>query len=174
MAAAGRPYSFYEVDNPMPGTWQVEVAGPIRVGKFRTIGFEVNDRIYLELSAAATHVRAGQPIRLRGRLRMPQAVPGAKFNGWVRSPSGKWSKFRFVEHTGAAGDREEPFVHTAELKTSPRERGQYLISVDARRAKGQLHPRTGRVLPPQAEPQAGRHDAEGRGAAKRAASPCWP
>ena len=136
VAAGRRPYSFYEVDNPMPGTWQVEVAGPIRVGKFRTIGFEVNDRIYLELSAAATHVRAGQPIRLRGRLRMPQAVPGAKFNGWVRSPSGKWSKFRFVEHKGAAGDREEPFVYTAELKTSPQERGQYLISVDARRAKG--------------------------------------
>ena len=136
VAAAGRPYSFYEVNNPMPGTWQVEVTGPIRAASFRTIGFEVNNRIYLEMSAVATHIRVGEPIKLRGRLRMPQAVPGAKLTGWMRSPAGKWSKFKFIEHKGATGDREEPFVYTAELKTNAKERGQYLISVDARRAKG--------------------------------------
>ncbi|HEV2817244.1 MAG TPA: hypothetical protein VGW40_08495, partial [Allosphingosinicella sp.] len=131
--------SFYEVDNPMPGTWQVEVAGPVRVAKFRTIGFEVNDRIYLELSAVATHIRAGQPIKLRARLRMPQAVPGAKMTGWARSPSGEWSKLKFIEHTGAPKDREEPFIYTAELQTNAKQVGQYLISVDARRAKGSFN-----------------------------------
>ena len=135
VAPTGRPYSFYEVDNPMPGTWQVEVAGPIRVGKFRTIGFEVNDRIYLELSAAATHVRAGQPIRLRGRLRMPQAVPGANLTDGSAHPraSGRSSN---SSSTRARSGTARSFVYTAELKTSPQERGQYLISVDARRAKG--------------------------------------
>ncbi len=135
-APAGRPYSFYEINNPLAGTWQVEITGLIRTAKFRTIGFEVNNSIYLEVSAVTPHIRSGETIRLRGRLRMPHAVPGAKLSGWMRSPAGKWTSFKFVEHKGAAGDPEEAPLYTAAVKTDPTERGQYLISVDARRAKG--------------------------------------
>jgi hypothetical protein len=65
---------------------------------------------------------------------MPHAVPGAKFTGWLRSPSGKWTNFRFIENFGLPGDLEEEFVYTADLSTT--EHGQYLIAVTARRAKG--------------------------------------
>jgi len=131
------PYSFYEVDKPKSGTWKVQVAGSgIRTARFRTIGFEVNDRIRLEASAIRTHIRLGGEIQLRARLLAPQAVPGAKVSAWVRSPSGKWTNIRFTEHTGGKGDTEEAFVYTAAFRTSRNERGQYLISVDASRKKG--------------------------------------
>lgn len=130
------PYSFYEINNPKAGVWHVEVSGAaIAQGKFRTIGFEVNNRIRLEVSAISPHIRLGEDIRLRARVLTPQAVPGAKLTGWLHWPSGKWTTFKFVEHKGAAGDKEEPFVYTATIKGA-KERGQYLIAVDAARAKG--------------------------------------
>ena len=132
-----RPYSFYEIDHPMPGTWLVEIIGSgIRQTKFRTIGFEVNGSIRLELSARETHIRAGKDINLRARLLAPQPVPGARMRGWIRSPAGVWTQFRFVEHKDPKADGEEPLLYTARLKTKEAQRGHYLICVDAARAKG--------------------------------------
>jgi hypothetical protein len=131
------PYSFWEVDTPKPGVWQVEVSGSnVRTARFRTIGFEVHRRARLEVSPVAVHLRSGQELRLRARLLAPQAVPGAEISGWVRAPSGTWLRVRFVEHTGAAGDREEARLYTAAVPMLKDQRGQYLVAVDAHRREG--------------------------------------
>jgi hypothetical protein len=131
------PYSFFEIDKPTTGVWNVEISGA-NVGstKFRTIGFEVNDNISLDVSLVHPHVRLGQAIEVRARLRAPFSVPKAQIVAFVLSPSGKWSSIKFKEHTGAKGDPNEPFTYTASIPTGREHSGQYLISVDARRSKG--------------------------------------
>jgi hypothetical protein len=129
-------YSFYEIDNPIAGRWQVEVSGrDMSQTRFRTIGFEVNDNIRFELAAVKTHVKQGSEIRLRARMLTPYAAPGAKLTAWVFSPEEKWSQVKFVEHTSQKGDTEEAFFYSASIKTSSDygmvKRGQYLIVVDA-------------------------------------------
>ena len=126
------PYGFYEVDNPPPGTWTVEVAGDgLNNTRFRTVGFEVNNRIRLEVSVDRPHVRMGDEVHLRARLLTPQATPGARIAAWVRTPDGDWFRIPFDEHLGGPGDTEEPFVYTATLPTSGEVPGEYLVVVDA-------------------------------------------
>jgi hypothetical protein len=126
------PYGFYEVDNPLPGTWTVEVEGDgLNNTRFRTIGFEVNDRIRLEASVDRPHVRMGEDVHLRARLLTPQATPGARITAWVRTPDGDWFRIPFDEHLGGPDDSEEPFVYTATLTTNEQAPGHYLIVVDA-------------------------------------------
>jgi len=122
------PYSFYDIQNPRPGTWQVEVFGNIRASKFRTIGFEVNPNIKLEVAALKSIVRAGEIIRLRAKLKYGFALGGVKMQAIVRSPSGKIQKINFFENTG---DKEEERLYTAEIKTNKAEQGQYMITVAA-------------------------------------------
>ena len=88
--------------------------------RFRTVGFEVNNRISLDVSLVHGHVRLGQEIEVRARLRAPFAVPGAQITGWALTPSGKWVKLKFVEHTGVTGDPNEPLTYTATVQTRPR------------------------------------------------------
>jgi hypothetical protein len=131
------PYGFYEVDNPKAGRWLVEVSGAgVETARFRTVGFEVNSGVKLDVSVVHPHVKLGQPIEVRARLRAPFAVPGARLTGWVLQPSGTWAKVKFTEHTGAKGDPNEPFTYTARIPTDKENPGEYLIVVDARRAKG--------------------------------------
>lgn len=131
------PYSFCEIEKPKAGTWQIEVVGAgIRNAKFRTIGFEVNDRIRLEVSPIEVHIRSGSEIRLRARLLAPQAVPGARITGWVRYPTGTWKSFNFTEHKGGTRDKEEPFVYTGAVTSEAKLRGQYIIVVDAFHERG--------------------------------------
>jgi hypothetical protein len=131
------PYSFWEIERPKSGVWQVEVSGTnVRTARFRTIGFEVNRQVRLEVSPVRVHLRSGQELRLRGRLLAPQAVPGAQISAWVRFPSGTWQRLRFEEHTGAPGDREEARLYTAAIPLLKGQRGQYLVAVDAYRKAG--------------------------------------
>ncbi len=133
------PYSFWEIDRPKPGVWHVEVSGAkVRNARFRTIGFEVHHQVRLEVSPVMIHLRSGQEIRLRARLLAPQAVPGAEITGWVRNPSGTWRRFRFEEHTGGPGDREEALLYTATIPTKKNLRGQYMVVVDAFRKAGKF------------------------------------
>lgn len=145
-AGAGRrrvsgkyPYGFWEIDNPKRGKWTVRVTGAgIGGTRFRTVGFEVNDGISLDVSLVHAHVRLGNELEVRARLRAPFAVPGAQMTGWALTPSGKWVKLKFTEHTGAKGDPNEPFTYTATVQTKGEMPGQYLIVVDARKAAGKF------------------------------------
>lgn len=129
------PYSFYEIDDPEPGKWWVEViGGNIRNTVFRMIGFEVNNRVRFEVTALKRHIKQGEEIKLRARLLVPQAVPGAKLIAFVRTPIGKWHKVEFVEPS--TKDLMEPFLYTATIVTDKRERGQYLICVNAKQSAG--------------------------------------
>lgn len=131
------PYSFFEIDNPVAGVWQVEISGAgVGATQFRSIGFEVNDRITLDVSLVRPHVQVGQAIEVRARLRAPFAVPKAQIVASVLSPSGKWSSVKFKEHVGSKGDPNEPATYTARIRTDREHAGQYLIAVDARRTKG--------------------------------------
>jgi len=129
------PYAFYEIDKPKDGIWQVEVLGDgIREARFRTIGFEVNDRIRFEVSPLETHIKSGSEIRIRIRLLVPHTVPGTKFTVWVRNPEGRWRRF---PSTGPPSGlvAHERLVHTVSVPSETRRRGQYLIAVDAHCAK---------------------------------------
>ena len=133
-------YSFYEVDKPKAGKWQVEVSGPdMSQTRFRTIGFEVNSNIRLEVAAVKTHVKQGSEIRLRARILTPNAAPGATMTAWVFSPEEKWSKVTFVEHTSKEGYSEEAFFYSARIKTNTDyamlKTEQYLIVVDVNLGK---------------------------------------
>jgi hypothetical protein len=145
-AGAGRrrvsgkyPYSFWEIDNPKPGKWTVRVSGAgLAATRFRTVGFEVNRRISLDVSLVHAHVRRGEPLDVRARLRAPFAVPGAQVTGWALAPSGTWVTLKFTEHTGTVGDPNEPYTYTARIQTKKEMPGQWLIVVDARKAAGKF------------------------------------
>lgn len=131
LTAGKYPYTFYEIINPKPGTWYVEVLGNIRASKFRTIGFEVNKNIRFETNALQYHIKAGASIQLRAKLMYGFALPGVKVQANVRTPSGKILKVSFYENVGKKGEKEEEKVYTASLKTRKAEQGQYTITVVA-------------------------------------------
>ncbi|MET0244192.1 MAG: VWA domain-containing protein [Flavitalea sp.] len=125
------PYIFYDITNPKPGKWTVEVFGNIRATRFRSIGFEVHKKIRFEVTALKYHIKAGEEIQLRGKLMYGFALPGVKMQANVRTPSGKIQIVKFHENTGAAGEKEEASVYTAIIKTDKSEQGQYNITVVA-------------------------------------------
>ncbi|MFZ1529974.1 MAG: VWA domain-containing protein [Ferruginibacter sp.] len=131
LVAGKHPYSFYDINNPKPGTWQVEVFGNIRASKFRTIGFEVHKKIRFEVNALNYHIKAGEEIVLRAKLMYGYALPGVSFQANVRTPSGKIQLVKFYENKGKKGDMEEEKVYTAVFKTKKSEQGQYSITVKA-------------------------------------------
>lgn len=125
------PYSFYDIINPKPGKWTVEVFGNIRASKFRTIGFEVNRIIRFEVAAVKYHIKAGEPINLRAKLMFGFALPNVSMQANVRTPSGKIETVKFHENKGVAGEKEEEKVYTAVIKTDKAENGLYSITVVA-------------------------------------------
>lgn len=125
------PYTFYDITNPKAGKWTVEVFGNIRASKFRTIGFEVHQKIRFEVSAVKTHIKAGETIQLRAKLMYGFALPGVKIQANVRTPSGKIKIVKFYENTGIIGEKEEEKVYTASIATNAAEQGQYSITVVA-------------------------------------------
>jgi hypothetical protein len=131
LVSGKHPYTFYDIANPKPGKWKVEVFGNIRASKFRTVGFEVNRKIRFEVSAVKSHVKAGEEINLRAKLMYGFALPGVKMQANIRTPSGKIQSVKFYENTGAAGETEEEKVYTAAIKTSKAEQGMYSITVVA-------------------------------------------
>jgi hypothetical protein len=131
LVSGKNPYTFYDISNPKPGRWTVEVFGNIRASKFRTIGFEVNRKIRFEVTAVKSHVKAGEEINLRAKLMYGFALPGVKMQANVRTPSGKIQIVKFYEHTGAPGEKEEEKVYTASVKTNKAEQGFYSITVVA-------------------------------------------
>ncbi|WP_404429336.1 VWA domain-containing protein [Microbacterium lacus] len=134
-AVRGRyPYSFYEVDQPQPGTWQVEVLGSgLGSAGLRSLGFEVNDAIRLEASIVPRHPVRGKSFRIRARLLSPHPVPGASVTAHVYSPVGAWSQFVLSE--GAIGTADEG-LYVADVLTEEGTPGQYLVILDAFRAAG--------------------------------------
>lgn len=125
------PYTFFDITNPKPGTWTVEVFGDIRASNFRTIGFEVNRNIRFEVNALKNYIKAGEVISLRAKLMYGFALPDVTMQANVRTPSGKIQIVKFYENKGRKGEREEEKVYTASIKTSKAEQGQYSITVVA-------------------------------------------
>lgn len=127
------PYAFYEVDAPMPGTWEVEVFGSLLGSAgLRSIGFEVNNAVRLEASAIPHHPVRGEPFRLRARLLSPHPVPDAEIVARIHSPAGSWSQVPLAP--GAVGTAEEG-LFTADVATEEFP-GQYLIVIEAFRKAG--------------------------------------
>jgi len=136
--SAGYPYEFYEIDNPKKGIWEVEVFGSnIRGAKFRTIGFEVNDRIRFEVWALETHITAGNKIQLRARLLVPAPAPNVKLSGWLRNPDGTWKQFHFDAFYPPERNRDRN-LYAASIDTQSSQTGQYLIAIDAYREAGEF------------------------------------
>jgi len=131
LVSGKNPYTFYDIINPKPGKWIVEVFGNIRASRFRTIGFEVTKNIRFEVTAVKSHIKAGEPINLRAKLMYGFALSGVRMQANVRTPSGKIQVVKFYENTGVAGEKEEEKVYTAVIKTDKAEQGQYSITVVA-------------------------------------------
>lgn len=131
LVAGKHPYTFYDIINPKPGQWTVEVFGNIRASKFRTVGFEVNKNIRFEVNAVKSHIKAGEVIYLRAKLMYGFALPGVSMQANVRTPSGKIQIVKFYENKGKKGEKEEEKVYTASIKTTKAEQGQYSITVVA-------------------------------------------
>jgi hypothetical protein len=130
------PYAFFEVDAPMPGTWEVEVLGAqLDSADLRSIGFEVNPSVRLEASAAPHHPAPGESFRLRARLLNPHPVPDADIRARIYAPSGEgeWVQVQLVP--GAVGTAEEG-LYTADVSTEGNDPEQYLIVIDAFREAG--------------------------------------
>lgn len=131
---SSNPYSFYEIDDPMPGTWEVEVTGTALGGAgLRQIGFEVNAAIRLEASAVPRRPALGQSFRIRARLFCPHPVPDAAVKAHIYFPSGSWSEVPL--DLGAPGTADEG-LYVADVPTDQRFAGQHLIVVDAYRSAG--------------------------------------
>ena len=115
------PYGFWEIDNPKAGNWTVACTGAGIDGTRSARSASRSTTASRSTSRSCTpHVRLGDDIEVRARLRAPFAVPGAKITGWALTPSGKWVKLKFTEHTGAKGDPNEPFTYTARIQTKAR------------------------------------------------------
>jgi len=128
------PYGFYEVENPVPGTGEVEVVGSqLGSAELRSIGFEVNAAVRLEATVVPRHPNRGDSFRLRARLLTPHPVPDADIVAHVFSPTGAWSDV--VLSLGAVGTADEG-LYTADIGTDPDVPGQYLILVDAHHRGG--------------------------------------
>jgi len=131
LVSGKHPYTFYDIINPKPGRWVVEVFGNIRASKFRTIGFEVQPKIRFEVSAVKTYIKAGETIKLRAKLMYGFALPDVKIQANVRMPSGKIKIVKFYENKGTIGEKEEEKIYTASIKTNEAEQGHYGITVVA-------------------------------------------
>jgi hypothetical protein len=128
------PYGFYEIEAPMPGTWEVEVIGSnLGSAGLRSIGFEVNSAVRLEATAVPRHPNRGDTFRIRARLLCPHPVPDADIVARIHSPAGTWSRVPLTP--GAVGTAEEG-LFTADVATDARFAGQYLIVVEAFRKAG--------------------------------------
>jgi uncharacterized protein YegL len=128
------PYAFFEVDQPVPGTWEVEVLGPaLGAAGLRSIGFEVNPNVRLEATATPHHVALGEQVLVRARLLSPHPIPGAAIVAHVFSPRGTWDSVKLAE--GADGTAFEG-IYTATLPTDRAHPGQYLVVLDAFRKAG--------------------------------------
>ncbi|HZJ04238.1 MAG TPA: vWA domain-containing protein [Nocardioidaceae bacterium] len=128
------PYSFYEVDAPMAGTWEVEVIGSqLGSAGLRSIGFEVNDSVRLEATATPHHPARGGTFRVRARLLCPHPVPDADLRARIFSPDESWSTVQLV--LGGVGTADEG-LYVADVPTDVRIPGQYLVVVDAFRKAG--------------------------------------
>jgi von Willebrand factor type A domain len=134
-AVRGRnPYSFFEVDAPLAGTWEVEVLGSdLGSAGLRSIGFEVNSAVRLEASAVPHRLGRGEKFQIRARLLCPHPVPDAELTARIYSPSETWSKVTLSP--GRVGTAEEG-LYTADVATDDRIPGQYLIVIDAYRKAG--------------------------------------
>jgi len=123
------PYAFYEVDQPIPGIWEVEVIGS-RLGAagLRSIGFEVNPRVRLDATATPHHAVLAGEIQLRARLLSPYPVPRARMIAHVYSPAGSWETVQLGE--GSEGTAEEG-LYSATVPTDREDPGQYLIVLEA-------------------------------------------
>ncbi|WP_020605913.1 VWA domain-containing protein [Spirosoma spitsbergense] len=131
LVSGKHPYTFYDITNPKPGKWTVEVFGNIRASQFRTIGFEVNRNVRFEVAAVKNHIKAGEVINLRAKLMYGFALPEVSMQANVRTPSGKIQTVKFYENKGTVGEKEEEKVYTATIKTDKAEQGQYSITVVA-------------------------------------------
>jgi hypothetical protein len=60
-----------------------------RYTHFRTLGFEVHNKLRLEVTPIRSHVKQGSEIMLSATVLAPQALPGVKLTVRIRSPSGK-------------------------------------------------------------------------------------
>jgi uncharacterized protein YegL len=130
------PYGFFEIDQPAPGTWEVEVTGAgLGAAGLRSIGFEVNPNVRLEAQATPHHAVLGEEIRIRARLLSPHPVPRARLVAHVHAPTGTWDTVKLVE--GAVGTAEEG-LYTATVPTDERHPGQYLIVLEAFRRAGKF------------------------------------
>lgn len=129
-AVQGRySHAFYEVDQPLPGSWQVEVSG-LRLGAagLRSIGFEVNGSVRLEATVTPHHAALAEEVQLRARLLSPYPVPGARMTAYVYSPAGSWDAVKLSEDF--KGTAEEG-LYSAMVPTDRTHPGQYLIVLDA-------------------------------------------
>ena len=130
------PYAFFEIDEPAPGTWEVEVVGAgLGAAGLRSIGFEVNPSVRLEAEATPHHAALGAEINLRARLLSPHPVPRARLVAHVCAPTGGWETVKLAE--GAAGTAQEG-LYTATVPTDERHPGQYLIVIEAFRKAGKF------------------------------------
>jgi hypothetical protein len=108
--------------------------GPERV---QPIAHEVNDRVRLEASVRHAHLRVGEPIELRVRLRAPMPLPGASVTAHVRTPEGDVHGLDVREHTGAGDDPHEAGTYTA-IFDATRTPGAYTIQIGAARGGGRV------------------------------------
>jgi hypothetical protein len=103
----------------------------------RLIASEVNDRVRLDASVRHAHVRTGEPIELRVRLRAPTPVPGATVSARVRTPGGETYAVAFQERTGVGDDAVEAGTYTAMFEDTSTP-GVYAIEVEAARRRGRI------------------------------------
>jgi hypothetical protein len=118
------PYSFYEIDDPTPGKWIVEIIGEnIFSTYFRSIGFEVNKYLRFKVNALKPHVKTTEKIQLRARVLFQAMSAPAILVADVYSPAGTWSKITFLRGDTKKGQLRS--MYYAEIETEfP---GEYLI-----------------------------------------------
>jgi hypothetical protein len=136
--APGPPYSIAQVERPAPGRWSVVVSGRgVGSDTVRLIASEVNDRVRLDAAVRHAHVRVGEPIELRARLRAPTPVPGATVSARVVTPAGDSYAVAFREHSGTGDDPLEAGTYTATFEDTHLP-GAYTIEIEASRRRGRV------------------------------------
>ncbi len=124
----GRSYSFYVINNPKSGRWKVKVIGSrIREAKFRTIGFEINNKLNLLITTINSQVEAGKPIKMIARSVYEFPIAGVEIKAVINSPSGK----RFVLPFREQHEKKNRGSYSLEIPTIAKEFGQYIINVKA-------------------------------------------
>lgn len=135
-AGTGRPYRFFVVDDPKPGTWILRLTGPsLGSTRYRVFGFETNPKVRL------THVieRVGEPeegrFKLRAFLRVPELVPGATVSAWIgtaRAQEGvKWTRQPLKEEGEERNQHSNPPFYSTEIETDPARPAIHTVALDA-------------------------------------------